>query len=903
MFGEFFTLIIVGVLVYLFFSHGALKRRVRDLEQAAKDAHPTQQDTRPETPPALAVQTPQPATSAPPPQPATPPQNRLEPPAPADIPEAERPNDLPPRAFVFSGDRITGLINWARENWFLIIAALTFAMAGVYLVQYGIEKGLLTPQLRVLSALAFGAILIAAAEWIRRRVGDEDGPTAFLPSTLAGAGLVSIFVGIFAARQLYGLIGSGLAFTGLSLTGLMALILGWFYGPFLIAIGLIGGAAAPFLVGGSDSDANGLYYYFALIAAIALGVDTVKRTAWISVLGLFLAFAAAAMLFMIKAGSPHYLAFALITLVTTATIPVRRLVPDHSGAMVLESLGGAGIKGIWPDFPTRICAGAMLAATAITLIVWSAYDGGLHLALMGLCALFALAALWLKKAAALSDLIILPALGFLALICLEALDNGPAFSDFIRWQRINPEDSPPNTITLLTAVPLAMSLLASLRALTGVAYARFWLIGAAILTPAAIILLDLFWTPFAILGDWPWALHALAGTGLMTVLAERSARATGIGNGPVAAFVLAALTLISLALITMLSLTALTLALAVMTLCAALLDRGFNLPPLSWFVQLGALATGWRLVIYPGIPFAETASITELLIVFGGSTALLIAARSILSDLDRPAARMVLESVAVTVLAILASLLIYRWVGRFDDRSTDLTHWEVGLYATVWLISSAAQIYRQRIGGPLNVVRAILATLFALMGFALLLFNLTLSNPLIDLFAGNWVIGPPVFSSLLIAYGLPALVLILTGLWLLSARKWLKRIYLAIGGFVAACYIGLSIRHFWHGPKLSTWKIMDAEQYSYTVALLLASVTLILLAYLRRSSALRKLGITGIVLTIAKVYLIDASDLTGLTRFFSFLLLGVVLIGLYWLNRVIQSAEKPHDKPLDDADP
>ena len=40
-----------------------------------------------------------------------------------------------------------------------------------------------------------------------------------------------------------------------------------------------------------------------------------------------------------------------------------------------------------------------------------------------------------------------------------------------------------------------------------------------------------------------------------------------------------------------------------------------------------------------------------------------------------------------------------------------------------------------------------------------------------------------------------------------------------------------------------------------------------------------------IALTIAKVFLIDISGLSGLTRVFSFLALGLSLAGLAWLNR------------------
>ena len=43
------------------------------------------------------------------------------------------------------------------------------------------------------------------------------------------------------------LIGPEAAFAALVLVSGMALVFGWFYGPFLAAAGLTGGAAAPFL--------------------------------------------------------------------------------------------------------------------------------------------------------------------------------------------------------------------------------------------------------------------------------------------------------------------------------------------------------------------------------------------------------------------------------------------------------------------------------------------------------------------------------------------------------------------------------------------------------------------------------------------------------------------------------
>jgi uncharacterized membrane protein len=81
--------------------------------------------------------------------------------------------------------------------------------------------------------------------------------------------------------------------------------------------------------------------------------------------------------------------------------------------------------------------------------------------------------------------------------------------------------------------------------------------------------------------------------------------------------------------------------------------------------------------------------------------------------------------------------------------------------------------------------------------------------------------------------------------------------------------------------------VSDGELYSYTVALILISVVLLGLALVRRSETLRRVAMAGVALTVAKVFLVDMSGLSGLVRVASFLGLGLSLAGLAWLNRRI----------------
>ncbi len=75
------------------------------------------------------------------------------------------------------------------------------------------------------------------------------------------------------------------------------------------------------------------------------------------------------------------------------------------------------------------------------------------------------------------------------------------------------------------------------------------------------------------------------------------------------------------------------------------------------------------------------------------------------------------------------------------------------------------------------------------------------------------------------------------------------------------------------------------ELYSYTIALMLIGAGLLYQSIARRSGTLRRIAMTVIAITVAKVFLLDAEGLTGLTRVFSFLGLGLALVGLAWVNR------------------
>jgi len=73
---------------------------------------------------------------------------------------------------------------------------------------------------------------------------------------------------------------------------------------------------------------------------------------------------------------------------------------------------------------------------------------------------------------------------------------------------------------------------------------------------------------------------------------------------------------------------------------------------------------------------------------------------------------------------------------------------------------------------------------------------------------------------------------------------------------------------------------------------MLVGAGLLYQAIARRSVMLRRIAMAVIAVTVAKVFLVDASGLTGLVRVVSFAGLGLSLAGLAWLNRwAAQAAE------------
>ena len=939
----FAGLVLLGVPVALV-RQGSLQRQIRDLQKdlgmLAQELRDLKREgLRPAKTPATELvsepEAPQTTTSEPVTASATP--ARVQPAAAASVqdkaarssvpPVARRPVSAAPtepKAFVFTEGKMEALTDWLKVNWVLAIAAASLGFAGIFMVQYGIEHGVLSPFWRVMAAFGFGGALVAAGEYVRRRYGDEgEEAMRHVPSVLSGAGVITLFAGVLSARLMYGLIGSNMALAGLVAVSVFAMVLGWFYGPVLAAIGIIGAMAAPFVLSTGAGAPPELYYYFVLVILMALGIDTVKRWAWISVLGLVLGLAAVWLLYAADTGDFAFAASIIIVTLASMTIPVRSLVPNHDGAALSEMFSSSPR---FAGFPTRLAGGVVAVATlaGLSLVMGGNTTAEVWLGFGMLLMLFAAVAIWAEGARALYDLVVFPAGALLAGLLMHGMQGGVLVQELLRGVSTDPELNAPSMgwlVYSLVALGAFVSLVAFWRMTrasgeTKGNAALIWGLGAAVFGPAVFLILEFVWPVSRVIGDYPWALTAAALAAFMTFLAERCARAgdgDGLWKARTGLFALAALTLIAMALFLILTKTALSLALAAMVLLIVLADRKLDLPLLGWFVQIGVAVITYRLIADPGIFWAvEVASAFDAFVAYVGVLALLAAAWWFGgNEAARMPAKVAVDS-ALWLIALAGVAVALMRV--FDD---DLfSHWGLGLWAVIWGSAALAQVYRLGAthSGLLRWMRYVLMALFGGMAALCLVAQFAFANPLFGgLFSRELVRGPYLFDTLMVAY-VPVAMMFAFAAWKLAERLIVRQAGYGLAGLYGATYLIYETRRLFRGDNLAVRGVTDGELYAYTVLMLVTSIVLLLLAYKRRSVSLRKLAMAGVGLTIAKVFLVDMSGLSGLTRVFSFMGLGLALLGLTWLNRklsdgwddgapVMSAPEGPKPEPAPEPEP
>lgn len=268
---------------------------------------------------------------------------------------------------------------------------ITLAVAGFFIVLYSIEAGLLTPSVRVVLGFLFGFGLLGGAEAAYRfeqRVADPR-----VRQALAGAGLATLYASFYLAGSHYGLIGPVGAFLGLAAVTAAAIFLAGRFGLPCAVLGLVGGFAAPLLVGGDEANLPLLSAYLGLVTAGLMVTSRQRRWAWLGLTALGGGLAWGALLLVGFDGGPaDTLALGGLLVALGAVLPAMAMPDFGPGRRLAESLA------------------AGMAALQMTVLVGAAGYSMLSWGLLGLLAVGLAVLGWnkpeLRRASAFAALIL-----------------------------------------------------------------------------------------------------------------------------------------------------------------------------------------------------------------------------------------------------------------------------------------------------------------------------------------------------------------------------------------------------------------------------------------------------------------------------------------------------------------
>ena len=174
------------------------------------------------------------------------------------------------------------VIDWEQvlgRNWLAIIGGIALVVGVGFFLKLAFDNNWIGDTGRVLLGLGLGVILLGLGELSQRRV-----PLWAQPVTASGA--IVLYLSLYAAYGLYGLIPAEGAFLGVAAVVVAAGLLSLRYGSVVIAVlGIIGAFLAPVLLGRDLPDIRLVLVYILLVDLGILGVATFRNWQWFTLLG------------------------------------------------------------------------------------------------------------------------------------------------------------------------------------------------------------------------------------------------------------------------------------------------------------------------------------------------------------------------------------------------------------------------------------------------------------------------------------------------------------------------------------------------------------------------------------------------------------------------------------------
>lgn len=322
--------------------------------------------SRPEAVPLTAGDAPAPREVAAPPVEAAPVAGERVPPStPAAAPPAAppRPSGPPPSPTdpPFDWESLLGVRGAA---W---VGGVALVIAGLLFAKLAIDRGLVTPELRVAILVLAGVGALVGAELSLRR------GYATTANAVSGAGVAVLYGAFYAAHGLYGLLPLTLTFGLMAVVTVLACVLAVRYDAMSIAVlGLLGGFATPLVLSTGEDRPIGLFSYVLMLDLGLLAIAIRKRWYRIATLAL-LATLVMQLGWFSRFMAPEKMALALAVLLVFGVVYL--FLPAFAREEDRGSLeGSATIGGLAPA-----AFGAMLALTPRYSAEWPLLFGFLAL--------------------------------------------------------------------------------------------------------------------------------------------------------------------------------------------------------------------------------------------------------------------------------------------------------------------------------------------------------------------------------------------------------------------------------------------------------------------------------------------------------------------------------------------
>jgi uncharacterized membrane protein len=844
-----------------------------------------------------------------------------------------------------SGSRGESFESWLGARWAVWVGGLALALGGIFLVKYSIESGLLSPAVRLMFACLFGLALIACGELVRRRGGMpalagrfED---AMIPGILTAAGAVTLFGAIYAAHGIYGFIGAATAFAALGVVALATLGLSLQHGQALAGLGLLGSIVTPALVASTAPNIWALFGFLTITWLATALASRLKR--WLTVPALASLGLGLWAIFYLEVGTvidltPPTLALLVMIAGSLLIWPGRddddekpapvspAAVSDPSVSLAADA--AANRFHPWLHLlcrpPLALTVSLSVATLFPALLMLGLPDAGggdVRLAFGAIVA--ALAAFGATRAyavwpAILSAAAAIGGVGLMAQLQVSpiwtTLPSGPA----VTISRVNYNGE--------IAVGLGLGALFVLFGIVFIDqkgrrqphFAALWSLLMA-LVPVSIAAIS--FVNFGRLDrDWLHGGYAIATGLILLAIAEwlfrRSAANanTGAGAGgnsppedrwPVDLLVAGSFAGFAVGLHALTSGLATTVLLSVIGIAYVAATRIRNWAALPWMMVAAILLVlgriGWQPSIVGPEHLEKTPVFNALLAGYGIPALLTVAAAYLLRGWPGVRVRNALQALASLMVLLTLAILVRHAMngGVLDDAVPTLG--EQSIY-TLLLIGLSGTLMTLDLKSPGPVFRLGSMLAGGLSMIAVLIAHFIVLNPY---FTGESTGAWPFVNLLLLGYLLPGLAY--AGLaWYAQGKR--PPFYVALlalcGAVLGFAWATLSVRRFWQGADISSWKgFLQGETYSYSVVWLAIGVGMLALGSRFQARSLR-LGSAGLVLiAVIKVFVIDMANLEGILRALSFIGLGAVLIGigLFYQKVLAGSAKAPPAaaKPVD----